>query len=672
MLTQNLNDRYQKVLKVANKQLAADQEKKEIADILSDISENEKIELAKKINQQYLTTENSKEKMNLSGMGLYIKWFETTWAKKIQQQETTEEKKIINVELLRTGVVKISYTTNKRNFQIVIYKENNTFKVRINEQIGKERKKIRDKDQNLPYQKKNTINNNPQELLINIGKILDYHAGTNRKKIPDEVQKAYQLLKTWTNTEIKINKPITENIKYQKEYLEQGFRENVGQKQLLESYYQKQKPMKKETKIVVSFPVNKYEDIEKTLESYTTGQKNINKNEYEMVILFNRPNKETKFDQTTKNKIDEFIKKHPEYNITVFEHTFDFPKWEKVNMGKIYKLLWDMILYRNIQRLNTYPDMDPKRVDQLIMRMWGADSTKKNPEFLKSITDEFDTTPKLVRLTTESRLDPELVQNFPLLQIDATLESAYNRFRSKGKANSVVGNGTFKAHLYAEIWWHNAQANVSEDVDMVSRMSRKIREKKYQKKHLLKKNAIDNSADRPIHVMIQGKTYFDRYNSEWFGEKDKTKNINRERRAIENKGKDPRLNNLAFTKDNIEREFSRFYTLKFLDMQKKSEIYRIFLQNYKDKFGKEPTTEEKTAKIREIVDKLISRAIARWLGIPPRMFNINHGDVEVGIHGGQKRIYAKRNNHITISNEAMKLLQEKWKEKVANNGFTYR
>lgn len=70
---------------------------------------------------------------------------------------------------------------------------------------------------------------------------------------------------------------------------------------------------------------------------------------------------------------------------------------------------------------------------------------------MKSITDEFDTTPKLVRLTTESRLDPELVQNFPLLQLDATLESAYNRFRSKGKANSVVGNGTFKAHLYAEI-----------------------------------------------------------------------------------------------------------------------------------------------------------------------------------------------------------------------------
>jgi hypothetical protein len=38
-------------------------------------------------------------------------------------------------------------------------------------------------------------------------------------------------------------------------------------------------------------------------------------------------------------------------------------------MGEIYKLLGDMILYRNIQRLKEYPDMDQKKIDQLIMRM---------------------------------------------------------------------------------------------------------------------------------------------------------------------------------------------------------------------------------------------------------------------------------------------------------------
>lgn len=446
-----LNERYQKVLNVASKQLAAEQEKKEMADILSDLSEEEKNELSQKVTQKYITTDNDDEKANLSGMGIYIKGFATEKQSKENHKMIIEKKIDGNVELLRTGVVKIAYTTNKRIFQIVIYKENNGFKIRINEQIGKERKKIRDKEEKIPYQKKSTINESRQELLIGIGKILDFHAGANRKKIPEEVNKAYQLLKTGISTEIKINKPITQNIRYQKEYLEQGFRENPGQKQIVESYYQRQKPMKKETKLVVSFPVDQYEDIEKTLESYTTAQKNINKNEYEMVILFNRPNKETPFDKITKDKIDEFVKKNPQYNITVFEHTFDFPKGEKRNIGKIYKLLGDMILYRNIQRLNTYPDMNPQHVDQLIMRMGGADSTKKNPEFLKNITEEFDKTPNLARLTTESRLDPELVQNFPLLQLDATLESAYNRFRSKGKENSVVGNGTFKAHLYAEI-----------------------------------------------------------------------------------------------------------------------------------------------------------------------------------------------------------------------------
>lgn len=95
---------------------------------------------------------------------------------------------------------------------------------------------------------------------------------------------------------------------------------------MLDTYYKKQKPMKKETKIVVSFPVNKYEDIEQTLESYTTQQTGLNKNEYEMVILLNRPNKETPFDKQTKEKINRFVQQHPEYNITVFEHTFDFGK----------------------------------------------------------------------------------------------------------------------------------------------------------------------------------------------------------------------------------------------------------------------------------------------------------------------------------------------------------
>jgi len=662
---QKINESFDKVITLSKKKLAIQQERKEMVDILSDLSEEEKITLAQKVNQQYMNTTNTEEKVNLSGMGIYIKGFANTSEQKQQTKEIIIKK---NVELLRTWVCKISYTANKRTFQIVIYHEDGGYKVRINEKIGNERKKIRDKEQTLPYKKNIIIKEDIQELLIGIGKILDYHAGTNRKRIPAEIKEAYELLKSSETKKIEITKNISQNVKYQKEYLEGRFREEKWYKEEIQAEYKKQKPMKKETKIVVSFPVNKYEDIEQTLLSYTTQQAGLNKNEYEMVILINRPNKETPFDKETKEKIERFVQQHPEYNITVFNHTFDFAKWEKVNMGEIYKLLGDMILYRNIQRLKEYPDMDQKKIDQLIMRMWWADSTKKNPEFLKMITEEFDKNTKLARLTTESRMDPELAQAFPLLQIDATLESAYNRFWAKGKANSTVGNGTFKAHLYAEINGHR-NVKVSEDTDMVRRMISKIREKWYQKKHILKKNAIDNSADRAIYGMLQWRTYFDRYSNQWFSDQDKTKNINREKRAIQNKGKDQRLGRLELTKDNLEKEIGGFYRAKFLDMQAKSATYIKFVREYKEKNGKEPSTREKSEKIREIIDNLFSRTLARWLGITPKMYQIMHGDVEVG---ADNKIYAKSNNKIIVDNNVVHILQKKSQEKIKNGGFNYR
>ena len=44
------------------------------------------------------------------------------------------------------------------------------------------------------------------------------------------------------------------------------------------------------------------------------------------------------------------------------------------------------------------------------MRLGGADSTQKNPQFVKNLVDEFDHNPQLMRHTSESRLDPELVK----------------------------------------------------------------------------------------------------------------------------------------------------------------------------------------------------------------------------------------------------------------------
>jgi hypothetical protein len=40
----------------------------------------------------------------------------------------------------------------------------------------------------------------------------------------------------------------------------------------------------------------------------------------------NRPSDEVDFDKTVKEKIIKFKSKHPEYNINIFEHTFNFEK----------------------------------------------------------------------------------------------------------------------------------------------------------------------------------------------------------------------------------------------------------------------------------------------------------------------------------------------------------
>jgi hypothetical protein len=41
-------------------------------------------------------------------------------------------------------------------------------------------------------------------------------------------------------------------------------------------------------------------------------------------LLLNAPNKKTPIDQDTKQKIEKFKCDHPEYNINILEHTFDF------------------------------------------------------------------------------------------------------------------------------------------------------------------------------------------------------------------------------------------------------------------------------------------------------------------------------------------------------------
>lgn len=125
---------------------------------------------------------------------------------------------------------------------------------------------------------------------------------------------------------------------------------------------------------------------------------------------------------------------------------------------------------------------------------------------------------------------------------------------------------------------------------------------------------------------------------------------------------------MELTKDNLEKELSGFYRSRFLDMQGKSETYKKFVRECKERNGREPSTVEKTEKIREIVEDLLSKSLSIAFGVTPDMYQIQHSDVEVA---QDNRIHAKSNNKISINNNVVNMLQQKSQEKIERGGFNY-
>ena len=169
-----------------------------------------------------------------------------------------------------------------------------------------------------------------------------------------------------------VDEKLPNTITSQIEYLEKQYKDNPKLSWVLDTLYKQEKPMYKNTKLSIWFPVDKYEDIDKTLNAWTENQKGLDSNSYELVILVNRPNPKSSYDQETVAKIKKFKEEHPQYNIITYYCTFDFDG--KAKMWEIYKMLWNLIVYRNTKRL-AEKDKNIENISQLTMRLGGADST---------------------------------------------------------------------------------------------------------------------------------------------------------------------------------------------------------------------------------------------------------------------------------------------------------
>ncbi|MBX9808822.1 hypothetical protein K2X92_00325, partial [Candidatus Gracilibacteria bacterium] len=175
---------------------------------------------------------------------------------------------------------------------------------------------------------------------------------------------------------------------------------------------------------------------------------------FEINILVNRPNKNQAYDIDTINEIEKFKNKYPQYHIHYICKTFSFTG--KPIMGKIYKTIADIAVYRNLDRMDSY---EKKR---LILRTGGADAKEKNPYFFSTIIDTFIKHPNIHVYKSESRYPKELLKKIPLFHFMSTFSSGINRLYTRGKSN--IGLGSYAAELYAQVGGFDKTVSIAEEI----------------------------------------------------------------------------------------------------------------------------------------------------------------------------------------------------------------
>ena len=504
----------------------------------------------------------------------------------------------------------------------------------------------------------------------------------NLTKWSDNIKKiAYRVKKWWRAKDI-LNNYITEYKNKRKTY-----------KETLEKF-NKQNPMWKDVELSFWIPVYHYEDIEKTLASITTKQK-IDPKCYEVVFLLNRPSPEVDFDHKVKEKISRFKSKHPEYNIQIFEHTFNFRKnedWKRVvNYWEIHKILADTIVYRNIQRKNI-KWMDMKKIKNLIIKTWAADSTDKNPMYIANQLKKYSTSywgKELVNLRWESRLPADICKAYPLIEILEFIQRKYDNRYAWWAINRDIGIWSYKSWIYCDAkWFRWVWREQWEDIALLRDIKESIKNRwdevdmYYDSEFVW---AVDESCDRWIWAMVEnGQPYCDRYDDKTWNLSSKETNWNKY--AIEHKW-EAKFKSLELTKQNLEKNLSAYYRQKIDEIfrwRRYSEKYRGKIKDWKhvpwtwylDNELKNATPKEKVEMIAErivnpIMEKVFEENDLMWLS----KWDYTFWEVTTEKYYDRttkKFKYRVASAPITLKESAIKKINKIQKRKIANWYYNYR
>jgi serine/threonine protein kinase len=224
-------------------------------------------------------------------------------------------------------------------------------------------------------------------------------------------------------------------------------------------------PMKKTCRLSIGIPVAGHQEgknIYRSLESYS--KQSVNKEEYEIILLVNHPDKrpdgsEVKPDNTLE-EIARFKFDHPDINVQVMYKVLPI---EDAKIWYIRKMLNDATLLRHHAR--------GKDVQDLILLSNDADNKGISPDYIKSFINKFDdpANQHVDGFLGQLDWDPEAYVKHPAVHIGTRLfQSLAARGRRKG-GGMMVSSGAnfgFRSSIYAGIGGYLEPMEAGEDVNI--------------------------------------------------------------------------------------------------------------------------------------------------------------------------------------------------------------
>jgi len=278
-------------------------------------------------------------------------------------------------------------------------------------------------------------------------------------------------------------------------------------------------PMNEKCQFCIIVPAYNEDDkietvVKDWIEQFSKDGRPVDPDLFEIIVFVNKPNSSSNFDSTAE-KVEQLKtrQQYNKYNIHIVKKVFNFPESSEtkrttvgkkivevdggVRMGLVYSVPADLAVLRNSERT------DSSAKANIVIKTGGADALGRGPHYTDRVLDVFSLNPQIEQYNFKADYPSRMLQRFPLLHVVDRFREIFNLFYTHKK--SKLGLGVYRMALYCEAGGFNPDDRIAEEVNLNSRMRKKIvtklKETGLKRKDLIKRDRYFGALDDPRRTL---------------------------------------------------------------------------------------------------------------------------------------------------------------------------